>query len=71
MPFADRPGAYWLLLSTEGYEFRRTTFDGEAAVQEIRASGYPQAEEFAEGNVLKVPTATEATEMLERMAKGH
>jgi len=69
MPYADRPGAYWLLLSPERYEFRWSTYDVEAAAQEIRASGYPQAQEFAEENVLKVPTATEATEVFERMAE--
>jgi len=69
MPYADRPGAYWLLLGPEGYEFRRTSYDGEAAAQEVRASGYPQAREFAEENVLKVPTAAEATEVFERMAE--
>jgi putative phosphoesterase len=69
MPYADRPGAYWLLLGPEGYEFRRTTYDGEAAAQEVRASGYPQAREFAEENVLKIPTAAEATEVFERMAE--
>ena len=69
MPYADRPGAYWLLLGPEGYEFRRTTYDGEAAAQEVRASGYPQAREFAEENVLRVPTAAEATEVFERMAE--
>jgi putative phosphoesterase len=69
MPYADRPGAYWLLLGPEGYEFRWTTYDGEAAAQQVRASGYPQAREFAEENVLKVPTAAEATEVFERMAE--
>jgi putative phosphoesterase len=69
MPYADQPGAYWLLLSPEGYEFRRTTYNIEAAAQEIRASGNPQAQEFVEENVLTVPTATEATEMLERIAR--
>ncbi len=70
MPFADRPGAYWLLLSPEGYEFRWTVYDGQAAAQEVRASGDPQAQEFAQENVLKVPTVAQATELLERMAKG-
>lgn len=69
MPYADQPGAYWLLLSPEGYEFRWTTYDREAAAQEVKASGYPQAQEFAAENVLKVPTAAEATEIFERMAE--
>lgn len=71
MPFADRPGAYWLLLSQQGYEFRRTTYDREAAAQEIKSSGNPLAQEFAEENVLKVPTAAEAMELFERWAKEH
>jgi predicted phosphodiesterase len=71
MPFADQPGAYWLLLTSEGCEFRRTTYDGEAAAQEIRTSGDPHGREFAEENVLKVPTVTEAMEFLERIAKEH
>jgi diadenosine tetraphosphatase ApaH/serine/threonine PP2A family protein phosphatase len=71
MPYAERPGAYWLLLSPEGYEFRRTAYDREAAAQAIRASGYPQAQEFADENVLKVPTAAEATEIFEQMAEAH
>ncbi len=69
MPFADQPGAYWLLLSPAGYEFRWTAYDREAAAQEVRASDDPHAREFAENNVLTVPTAAEAMDMLERMAQ--
>jgi predicted phosphodiesterase len=68
MPYAESPGAYWLLLGPEGCEFRRTEYDVEAAAQAVRASGYPQAQSFAEENVLKVPTAAEAMEIFERMA---
>ncbi len=66
MPYADRPGAYWLLLGPEGSEFRRTTYDLEAAAQAVRTSGYPEARDFAEENVLKVPTAEEAMAVFER-----
>src|SRR5258708_37935816 len=38
MPYADQPGAYWLLLSPQGYEFRWTMYDAEIAAQEIRAT---------------------------------
>ena len=69
MPYADRPGAYWLLLSPQGHEFRWTGYDSEAAAQEIRVSGYPHAQEFAEENVLKIPSAAEAMEIFERMAE--
>lgn len=71
MPYADWPGAYWLLLSPQGYEFRRTAYDRAAAAQEIGASGYPQAQEFAEENVLKIPGANEAAEFFESMAEKH
>jgi len=70
MPYADRPGAYWLLLEPQGVEFRRTEYDTEMAAQHVRDSGYPQAEDFAAENLLKVPTAVEATEFFERMATG-
>ena len=69
MPYADGPGAYWLLLGPEGYEFRRTEYDTEAAARAIRASGYPQAQAFAAENVLTVPTAAEAMDIFERMAE--
>ena len=71
MPYADRPGAYWLLLKPEGSEFRWTAYDAVTAAQLVRESGHPQAQELAEENVLKVPTAAEAMEVFERMAAGN
>ncbi|MGI9058659.1 MAG: metallophosphoesterase family protein [Ktedonobacteraceae bacterium] len=68
MPYADSPGAYWLLLGPEGSEFRRTMYDIETAAQQVRESGYPHAQDFAEENVLNVPTAAEATAAFEQMA---
>lgn len=68
MPYADQPGAYWLLLGPEGYEFRRTPYDLEVAAQAVRASGYPQAREFAEENVLTVHGVAEVMEIFERRA---
>ena len=67
MPYADRPGAYWLLLGPEGIDFRRTEYDTGMAAQHVRDSGYPQAQDFAEENLLKVPTQAEAIEVFERM----
>lgn len=60
MPYADRPGAYWGLVTPEGVEFRRTDYDLEHAAAAIRASGYPAAEELAAENILRCPTAEEA-----------
>ncbi len=68
MPYADRPGAYWLLLGPQGVEFRRTEYDLEKAAQQVRESGYPQAGEFADENLLTVPSAQEAMEYFESLA---
>ncbi len=69
MPYADQPGAYWLLLTPEGAEHRRTAYDLEAAARQIRESGYLQARNFIEENLLTVPTAARATEIFERRAQ--
>lgn len=54
MPFGE-PGAYWLLLAS-GVELRRTAYDLTSAAARIRATEYPQAEEFASRNVLNPPS---------------
>ena len=54
MPFGD-PGAYWLLLDG-GVELRRTAYDLDRAADTIRATSYPQAEQFASANVLSPPS---------------
>jgi predicted phosphodiesterase len=68
MPYADSPGAYWMLLGPDRVEFRRTEYDLEKAAQQVRESGYPQADEFADENLLKVPSAEEAMEYFESLA---
>ena len=64
MPFGE-PGAYWLALGP-GAQHRRTQFDLAGAARRIRATDYPQAEEFASHNVLRPPTEER---MLEVFAK--
>jgi len=59
MPYEDRPGAYWAVVS-EDVEHRRTEYDLERAAAAIRATSHPIAEELAAENVLKVPTRAEA-----------
>lgn len=66
MPFGD-PGAYWLLFSERGITWKRTRYDLEAAAARVRATDYPQAEEFASVNVLNPPA--EAS-MLETLGRG-
>jgi putative phosphoesterase len=67
MPYEDEPGAYWTLLGPD-VELRRTEYDLERAAAAIRATGYPDADQFAEQHVLHPATAAEATEEFERMA---
>jgi diadenosine tetraphosphatase ApaH/serine/threonine PP2A family protein phosphatase len=64
MPFGE-PGAYWLLLGTD-VQLRHTPYDLAKAAGRIRATSYPQAEDFAARNVLQVPSEKE---MLEAFAK--
>lgn len=66
MPYGE-PGAYWLWLGPQ-VTLRRTHYDLEKAAHLIRATEYPQAEDFAAHNVLQPPTAAEATAIFEQMA---
>jgi predicted phosphodiesterase len=54
MPFGE-PGADWLLLGP-GVELRHTPYDVAAAAARIRATPYPQAEDFAARYVLQPPS---------------
>lgn len=53
MPFGE-PGADWLLLSPE-VQLRHAAYDLAKAAERIRATGYPQAQDFAEQSVLQPP----------------
>jgi predicted phosphodiesterase len=61
MPFGE-PGAYWLLLGPD-VQLRRTDYDLAAAADRVRATAYPQAEEFAARNVLQPPTEADILAM--------
>ena len=54
MPFGD-PGAYWLLFGPD-IQLRHTPYDLAKAAERIRETKYPQAQEFAAGNVLQPPS---------------
>ena len=66
MPF-EGAGAYWLRLGPE-CELRRTPYDLEKAATRIRATPYPQAEEFAARSVLQPPTEADVLGVFERAA---
>lgn len=57
MPFGER-GAYWLQLGPD-VRLRRTEYDYTAAAERIRATTYPQAEEFASRNIQHPPSERE------------
>ncbi|GAB1529527.1 MULTISPECIES: metallophosphoesterase family protein [Brevibacillus] len=69
MPYADKPGAYWLLLDGDSYEHRFTPYDVEAAAKLIASTNYPQAQQFAEENVRKIPAVQESIEFIEALAQ--
>jgi predicted phosphodiesterase len=65
MPFQE-PGAYWLLLGPD-VQLRRTGYDLAEAAARIRATGYPQAEEFAARNVLEPPSEQDTLDAFTRV----
>jgi predicted phosphodiesterase len=64
MPFGE-PGAYWLLLGP-GIELRHTHYNLDEAAARIRATKYPQAEDFAARNVLRPPSEKDMLEAFTR-----
>jgi len=60
MPFGE-PGAYWLLLGSD-VQLRHTPYDLAKAAERIRATSYPQAQDFAAHNVLQPPSEKEMLE---------
>lgn len=66
MPYEDDVAAFWTLVDGGEPRFRRTPFDLERAVHEIRSSGWPGAEAFVAENLLSPPSREEAIEFFER-----
>jgi putative phosphoesterase len=64
MPFG-RPGADWILIGP-GLELRHTDYDLRVAAARIRATSYPQAEEFAAHSVIEPPSEAQMLEVLGR-----
>lgn len=64
MPFGE-PGAHWLLLEP-GIVLRRTPYDFIAAADRIRATAYPEAQEFAARNILRPPSEAEMLQAFSR-----
>jgi diadenosine tetraphosphatase ApaH/serine/threonine PP2A family protein phosphatase len=63
MPYGE-PGAYWALLGPD-VQLIRTAYDLGQAAARIQATAYPQADDFAQHNVLQPPTEQEALAVFE------
>lgn len=46
MPYEGRPGAFWLLVADGVPVLRETAYDLQAALAELRASGFPDVEDM-------------------------
>jgi putative phosphoesterase len=65
MPYGE-PGAYWLLLGPD-VQFQRTAYDLARAAERIRATNYPQAQEFAAHDVLQPRSEREILEVFSKV----
>jgi len=64
MPFGE-PGAYWALVGP-GVLLRHTSYDPRKAAERIRLTRYPQANDFAQRNVLEPPSEAEMLALLSK-----
>jgi diadenosine tetraphosphatase ApaH/serine/threonine PP2A family protein phosphatase len=60
MPYEGDVAAYWAVIAEEP-ELRRTPFDVERAISEVRKSTWPLAQSFADENLVNPPTRADAT----------
>jgi predicted phosphodiesterase len=61
MPFAQPPGAYWLLLGPD-VRLQHTAYDFQRTAERMRATKYPLAEDLAVRYVLNPPSEAESLE---------
>jgi predicted phosphodiesterase len=64
MPFGE-PGAYWLLLGPD-VQLRYTPYDLTRAAERIRGTSYPQAQEFADRDVLQPQSKKEMLDLFSK-----
>lgn len=65
MAYESRVAAFWALIDAGEPQFRSTPFDVERAVERVRASDWPQREQFAVENLLDVVSRDEAIAQFE------
>ena len=70
MPYQGKPvGAFWLLLGAGIVSLRRSTYDLDRAVERIRVTGYPDAEDMAQ-ILLEPPDPERVADFFEQRAAG-
>jgi diadenosine tetraphosphatase ApaH/serine/threonine PP2A family protein phosphatase len=70
MPYQGKSvGAFWLLLGAGGVSFRRSDYELARAVERIRATGYPDAEDMAQ-ILLEPPDPEWVADFFEQQAAG-
>ena len=65
MAYEGEVAAYWALVVDGEPQFRKTPFDVDRAVRELRASAWPGAEEFVAENLLEAVSRDEAATYFE------
>jgi putative phosphoesterase len=65
MPYEGEVAAFWAAIDAGEVSFRSTPFDVARAVADIRASGWPGAEEFVSENLLAAVPRDEAASYFE------
>ena len=69
VPYEGEAGAYWALLGPD-VELRRTEYDIEQAVEDLRAGGFPDLDEMLKESLLDPIEPGEVSEFFERRALG-
>jgi diadenosine tetraphosphatase ApaH/serine/threonine PP2A family protein phosphatase len=67
MPYEGRSGAYWALLGPT-VELRRTEYDLDEGLKELRAGGFPDVDEMLRESLLEPMNADEVADLFERQA---
>jgi putative phosphoesterase len=67
MAYESRVAAFWALIEDGGPQFRCTPFDIELAVERVRASDWPQRDEFIAENLLAAVSRDEAISHFEAL----
>ena len=67
LPYEGRPGAYWAVLGPD-VQLRRTEYDLDAAIERMRAGGYPDLDEFLRESLTDPTPPEEVTRYFESIA---